>query len=151
MFFGGTSGGQTGPAPLRAGLRRGRGSAIRARDDAERVAVRLCDGADLGTAAGETNPGGSAVAVSGGRGGAGSLGAERVSAAASAGGERRVHAGTGTDPGRAPGAAGAGSGGFDADRGVERARAGRFAAALAKGTGTVPAAGPAVAAAMRES
>ena len=80
MFFGGTSGGQTGPAPLRAGLRR----VICGAADVERVAVRLCDGADLGTAAGETNPGGSAVAVSGGRGGAGSLGAERVSAAASA-------------------------------------------------------------------
>src|SRR5712675_894750 len=90
-----SGGGAYGPEKFRAGLWRRRWSAVLSGADVEGVAVRLRGRDHVGAAVRAAHPGGSGVALSGGRSAAGQLGAVGVPAAARAGIERRVHAGAG--------------------------------------------------------
>src|SRR5258708_23895025 len=144
-----SGGGAHGAEEFRAGLWGRRWSAVLSGADAEGVVVRLRGGDYVGTAGGAAHPGRSGIALSGGRSAAGQVGAERVSAAARAGAERRVHAGAGDGARDEAGTVGTGGDRLDADSGSGLAPPAGDRRGIAAGAGAAAAQHSQVAAAVR--
>src|SRR6201997_1954611 len=117
--------------------------------DAEGVVVRVRGGDHEFAAAGGTDQGRFGVAVFGGRGATGLLGAERFSETPEAGSEQHVHAGGGAGAEFGDGEAGTRGDRLDADRGERGGGFGGHGGEAAQGTGEDPEANPALAAAVR--
>src|SRR5258708_1116760 len=144
-----SGGGAYGPEEFRAGLWGRRRSVVLSGADVEGVVVRLRGGDHVGAAAGAAHPGRSGIALFGGGSAAGQLGAERVSAAAWAWAERRVHAGPADAPRDEVGTVGTGGDRLDADSGSGLAPPAGDRTGIAAGAGAAAAKHSQVAAAVR--
>src|SRR6266852_7319996 len=123
----------------------GRKDGWRIAHDAEGVAVRFLLRREFDAATGAAGPGRSGVSLSGGRAGTGSQNAERVFAAASAGDQRRVHAGGADGATGGAGEVGAGGDGLDASAGERlAAQRGGLGTGATRAVGTGSAAGAVV-------
>ena len=148
-FFVRQDGGQVEPERLPRRVRKRRRTGVRAGDDGFGLAVRLRAGGDQFAKVGTAHSGGFGVSLFGGRGGAGSLDAERVSAAAREGVERFVYAGGGVGAGQRAGTIGTRGHRLDAHCGERIAQSPGHRASVARETGAHSARHSAMAEAVR--